>query len=122
MGRISNSSGNLNEMAWFSENAGKTTHAVGQKQPNAWGLYDMHGNVWEWCADHDHPTYNGPPAYGSAWLTGGDMNYRVLRGGSWTTQMFSCVHRLVESKTPRTAAALPTGFRVVAIPPFVLGE
>ncbi len=75
--------GDLNEMAWFSENSGSRTHAVGTKQPNAWGLFDMHGNVWEWCQDWYHETYYGAPTDGSAWLSGGEQKYRVLRGGSW---------------------------------------
>lgn len=75
--------GNLSEMAWYSENSGNKTHAVGGKRPNDWGLADMHGNVWEWCQDWDHETYYGAPTDGTAWLTGGDQKYRVLRGGSW---------------------------------------
>jgi formylglycine-generating enzyme required for sulfatase activity len=50
---------------------------------NAFGLYDMHGNVWEWCADYWHENYQGAPTDGSAWLKGGDEKWRVLRGGSW---------------------------------------
>lgn len=77
--------GNLSEMAWYSDNSENRTHAVGQKQPNAWGLADMHGNVSEWCQDWMHldETYAGAPTDGSAWLSGGEQTDRVLRGGSW---------------------------------------
>ena len=74
--------GNLDDMAWYLDNSGHQTHPVGQKQPNAWGLYDMHGNVWEWCQDWQHENYNGAPADESAWLSGGKQKERVLRGGS----------------------------------------
>jgi len=60
---------------------GQTTD-VGSFPPNAWGLCDMHGNVWEWCADIWHSDYNGAPDDGSAWLESGGSD-RVLRGGSW---------------------------------------
>jgi formylglycine-generating enzyme required for sulfatase activity/uncharacterized caspase-like protein len=59
------------------------TTEVGSFPPNAFGLYDMHGNVWDWCADHWHDSYQGAPSDGSAWTTGGDDSRRVLRGGSW---------------------------------------
>jgi len=79
-GTTSATYGNLDEVAWYENNSGKETHRVGQKQPNAWGLYDMLGNVWEWCQDW----YGGYP--------GGDVvdpvgpssgSSRVYRGGSW---------------------------------------
>ena len=53
---------------------------------NAWGLCDMHGNVWEWCLDYWHNNYEGAPTDGSAWIEEGDSTFRVLRGGSWYTQ------------------------------------
>jgi formylglycine-generating enzyme required for sulfatase activity len=59
------------------------THPVGKKLPNAFGLYDMLGNVWEWCADHWHDNYDGAPTNGSAWIEHDAAARRVMRGGSW---------------------------------------
>jgi formylglycine-generating enzyme required for sulfatase activity len=62
------------------------TAPVGSLKPNAFGLYDMLGNVWEWVEDSWHENYNGAPTDASAWLRGGDPNYRVIRGGSWRNE------------------------------------
>ena len=73
----------LNDHAWSTRNAAGNDPAVGAKRPNAWDLYDVHGYLWEWCADTWHDSYSGAPTDGSAWSTGGDATRRVLRGGSW---------------------------------------
>jgi formylglycine-generating enzyme required for sulfatase activity len=69
----------LAEYAWYRDNSGKTTHPVGAKRPNAWGLYDMHGNVWEWCVDWHggYPTVAVNDPQGAS----GRVVYRVYRGG-----------------------------------------
>lgn len=72
----------LGEYGWYHGNAAGNDPAVGAKQPNAWKLYDVHGYLWEWCADCWHDDYRGAPADGSAWIAGDDPR-RVLRGGSW---------------------------------------
>jgi formylglycine-generating enzyme required for sulfatase activity len=72
----------LGDYAWFWDNSGRETHPVGEKKPNPWGLYDMHGNVWEWCEDTWHDNYRGAPNNGRAWINRGG-GYRVLRGGCW---------------------------------------
>lgn len=59
------------------------TSPVGSYPANAWGLYDMHGNVWEWVLDKVHDSYQGAPADGSEWVEGGDPGRRILRGGCW---------------------------------------
>ena len=70
----------LGEYAWYSENSGEKTHPVGQKKPNSWGLYDMHGNVLEWVQDEWHNSYNDAPDDGSA-CEDGVGAFRVFRGG-----------------------------------------
>ena len=72
----------LDEIAWYDENSGGETHAVGGKLPNGWGLYDMLGNVWEWCADAWREDYSQPRVV----ETGGRASVlRVIRGGSWVS-------------------------------------
>ncbi|ASZ66568.1 formylglycine-generating enzyme family protein [Bacillus cereus] len=68
--------GKLHDIAWYNENSNGEIHDVGQKGPNAWGLYDMLGNVWEWCYDLYDET-----VYGS---------YRIFRGGSWAETARGC--------------------------------
>lgn len=78
----------LTSYAWYDKNAGNKTHPVGEKRPNAFGLYDMHGNVEEWVADVFHENYIGAPIDGrewtdSTWVHQGDATTHVVRGGSW---------------------------------------
>ena len=71
----------VGDMAWFKDNSGGKTMPVAKRQPNAWGIYDMSGNVYEWVQDDYHPNYKGAPSDGRAWEGGGKS--RVLRGGSF---------------------------------------
>lgn len=73
----------LGDYAWFNGNASGNDPPVGAKKPNPWGLYDVHGYLWEWCLDPAHSDYNDAPTDGSSWTKGGDAKLRVMRGGSW---------------------------------------
>ena len=75
-----NGSNNLSDVAWYDDNSGKKTHAVGTKQPNELGIYDMSGNVWEWCQDRYGKYSSSSQVNPTGANSGSD---RVLRGGSW---------------------------------------
>lgn len=75
--------GALDDIAWYDSNSAGRTQPVGRKQPNAWGLHDMLGNVLEWCEDRWHDSYEDAPRDGSAWLARAGAEGRVVRGGSW---------------------------------------
>ncbi|MEE6295279.1 formylglycine-generating enzyme family protein [Georgenia wangjunii] len=89
--------GDLDAIAWYRGNSGGRAHDVGGKEPNAWGLHDVLGNVWEWCWD----TYD-PEVYGS---------YRVLRGGGWFDEHWSC-RASVRRRSHPTYRIDDVGFRL----------
>ena len=94
------------------ENRGETT-PVGSFPPNAFGLYDMHGNVQEWCEDDFHFSYNGAPNDGSVWLSKRSST-KVLRGGSWVYSAASC-RSADRDNSARDSRVSSHGFRVVCV-------
>ena len=81
----------LKDVGWYDENSGSETKPVGLKYPNQLGLYDMSGNVWEWCEDDWHTNYQGAPADGAAWVDSADRgSIRVIRGGCWLLNALFC--------------------------------
>jgi formylglycine-generating enzyme required for sulfatase activity len=106
--------GDLDAMAWYGKNSDDKMHPVGKKQPNAWGLYDMQGNVLEWVMDNYHGDFRGAPTDGSAWLTGGETNKRMYRNGSW----FSDASEVRSTRRDRYSPDSRfdnLGFRLVAV-------
>ena len=101
--------GDLDRMAWYGKNSGDTTHPVGQKEANAWGLHDMYGNVCEWCSD-----------WGGDYSTGRAVNpvgpasglIRVFRGGGWVYPSEICRSAYREGSWPNTTG-FHVGFRLV---------
>jgi formylglycine-generating enzyme required for sulfatase activity len=87
------------------------TAPAGSFKPNAFGLYDMQGNVWQWVEDSWHATYDGAPTDGSAWLLGGDPSYRVIRGGSWRNET-SLIRAAVRARRNINVRFDTLGFRV----------
>ncbi|MEM6699370.1 MAG: SUMF1/EgtB/PvdO family nonheme iron enzyme [Bacteroidota bacterium] len=82
-------SNDINEVAWYSGNSNDKTHELGGKKKNGYGLYDMSGNVYEWCQDSWHSSYEGGPSTGKAWESSSGSS-RVHRGGSWSSSAGSC--------------------------------
>ncbi|NCQ91755.1 MAG: SUMF1/EgtB/PvdO family nonheme iron enzyme [Microcystis aeruginosa LG13-03] len=93
----------------------KETTPVGQFPPNAFGLYDMHGNVWEWCADTWHDNYHVAPTDGSVWIENGNDNRSPLRGGSWGTYPDYCRSAIRGNNDRRDHRIDDDGFRVVCV-------
>ena len=100
----------LSQYAWYGESSTTgATHYVGQKKPNSWGLYDMHGNVWEWCNDWFADTYQTSYIDPKGPTTG---MFRILRGGSWKYNAKDCRSARRGSSYP-TSVDGETGFRLV---------
>ena len=114
-----NNADELGTYAWYNENSESQTHPVGQKQPNAFGLYDMHGNVREWCADDWYDSYKGAPKDSQIWIED-TKNYealetlKLLRGGSWFSSARNCRSAYRGLNLARIQGYV-IGFRVVCV-------
>ena len=104
----------LEDQAWYIANSRKAPRPVAGKKPNAFGLHDLYGNVWEWVEDCFHASYAGLPLDGSAWTTACTSPQRVLRGGSWSDEASSLRNRGRYAPEIRN---LITGFRLARTAP-----
>jgi formylglycine-generating enzyme required for sulfatase activity len=100
--------------AWHRDNSVNTTHAVGEKYPNSFGLYDTSGNLLELCEDDWHDGYVSAPDDGAAWVNTPRSAYRVLRGGSWNSQVSNCRSAFRNYLDPNSSENV-IGFRVAAV-------
>lgn len=107
--------GDVDKIAWYWKKPGGRSQPVGCKEPNAFGLFDMYGNVWEWCQDWYHNSYAGAPTDGSAWMSGGEQKYHVVRGGSFKHDPVFCRSAMRLKITWIVTRFLSVGFRVVAV-------
>ena len=104
---------NLDEMGWYCYNSDDKTHPVARKNPNAWGLYDMHGNVYEWCQDWYQTDLGSDPDIDPTGPASGSK--RVARGGAWSSGAGHCRSASRDSGTPsRRGSRL--GFRLARTP------
>ncbi len=101
----------LTHYAWYKDNSKGYDPPVGQKRSNAWGLYDLHGYVFEWCLDRWHPSYENAPADGSAWVDGASPE-RVIRGGAWSAGA-DAARSAARSHVPAETRSDAIGFRCV---------
>jgi formylglycine-generating enzyme required for sulfatase activity len=108
------SAADLGAYAWFENNSSGCTAAVKRKRPNGWGLFDIVGNVWEWCLDYWHDDYTGAPCDGSPWLASPTGARRhCVRGGAWDMDAFRC-RSSYRSYDWEEIGTSRTGFRVAA--------
>ncbi len=103
----------MGDYAWYHANSNNETHDAGGKQPNAWGIYDMCGNVWEWVQDCGHYGYAGAPADGTAWETGDCANHMVRGGSFYNGEGCRSAFRGVMASESRFG---DYGFRIVKVP------
>lgn len=106
-------SNRLKDVGWYNENSHNETKEVGLKLPNALGLFDMSGNVWEWCEDHWHNDYKGAPKNGSAWIEEGTNLHRVIRSSAWISLSIHS-HLSDRDSNPPGIAFNYLGFRLVS--------
>jgi formylglycine-generating enzyme required for sulfatase activity len=109
---------NYNGSIYAREQQGIATNRtvpVGQFPPNVFGLYDMHGNIWEWCQDQYHDSYVGAPADGGAWIDPDSENpHRMLRGGGWMDSPYTCRSACRGGFIYPNTHNINIGFRVVS--------